>query len=235
MTTTSNRKVRDQSTKSLARILSYSPQIIPDLIKNYKSTDDPYLIERLYAAIYGAVCNINNEKIIKGIAQIVFENVFENGKPYPHILMRDYARGILEFSHNKGFLPKHIDSEDFRPPYKSDWPIENPSNEEIEKIVEDEFSSIKNSVMGFIGDFGKYTMSRVHDWSPTPISESKPDSSFDIHIKFANTLPEDLKRRYIAFIEKELEENKKDSFDLEEFLESIRNWEDGVEEDKEIE
>jgi hypothetical protein len=235
MTTTSNRKVRDQSTKSLARILAHSPEIIHTLIKNFNNVDDPYLIERMYAAIYGAVCNINNKNIIKDVAQIVFENVFANGKPYPHILMRDYARGVLELAYKLGLLPKSINPDDFRPPYKSDWPIENPSEEEIEEIVGGEYSSIKSSVMGFIGDFGKYTMSCVHDWSPTPLSETKPESSFDIHLKFAETLPDNLKRRYIDFINIELKKSRQVHFDLEELLESIRALGENLEEDNEIE
>lgn len=223
MTTTSNRKVRDQSTKSLARILSFSPQLIPDLIKNYNNIDDPYLVERLYAAIYGAVCSIDSVRVIKELAQIVFEYVFENGKPYPHILMRDYARGILEYANSKGILTKEISPAVFRPPYISDWPIENPSIEEIDELVGDKFSSaIKSSVIGVLGDFGKYTMGCVHDWSPTPLSELKPESSYDIHLKFAEALPDDLKDRYISLINQKTDEYRNEHFDLEEFLESFK-------------
>ncbi|MBM6616639.1 NACHT domain-containing protein [Bacillus suaedaesalsae] len=224
MTTTSNRKVRDQSTKSLARILSFSPQLIPNLIKTYNNTDDPYLVERLYAAIYGAVCNIDSGRVIKELAQSVFENVFEHGQPYPHILMRDYARGVLEIAYNKGLLPSEISPELFRPPYNSKWPINDPSKEEINQLIGDEFSSaIKSSVTGFLGDFGKYTMGSIHNWSPTALSEAKPESSYDIHLKFAKTLPDEMKDRYIAHINRKLDATNNEKFNLEEFLASIWN------------
>lgn len=232
MTTTSNRKVRDQSTKSLARILSHSPQLIPVLIKNYNNSDDLYLVERLYAAIYGAVCNIKNKEIISELALIVFENIFENGKPVPHILLRDYARGILERAYYKGLLPNEISTDLFRPPYNSDWPIENPSKEEIDKLAGDKFSAIKSSVIGFMGDFGKYTMGCVHDWSPTSLRESKPESCYDIHLKFAETLPDNISSRYIAFLNKKIGENRKEHFNLEKYLESIKV--EIAEEDKDV-
>ncbi|MGG0176944.1 NACHT domain-containing protein [Gottfriedia acidiceleris] len=233
LTTTTNRRVRDQSTKSLARILSYSPQLVEYLITNYNSCDDPYLVERLYAAIYGAVCAINNEKIIKEIAMCVFANVFENRKPYPHILMRDYARGVLELAFNKGLFLSDINPEVFRPPYSSDWPIENPSKKDIEKLVVNELSSaIKNSVIGYLGDFGKYSMGCVHDWSPTPLAEEKPESSYEIHLKFAKTLPEELKDRYIKHINKQIEKNMNEQFNLKEFLESLKVNENNFEDNK---
>jgi len=235
MTSTSNRKVRDQSTKSLARILSHSPQLIPELIMNYSSLDDLYLVERLYAAIYGAVSNIENENTIRDIGLIVFENVFKGGEPIPHILLRDYARGILELAYSKCLLPTEINPDVFRPPYKSDWPIGNPSKEEIDRIVGDEFSSaIKSSVIGFLGDFGKYTMGCIHDWSPTPLSDSKPESSYDIHLKFAETLSADHKRRYKAHLNNKMYKNKNEHFDLEKFLESIKLASESTEEDAEV-
>ncbi|MDP4552344.1 hypothetical protein Q9251_15820 [Alkalihalobacillus macyae] len=233
ITTTTNRKVRDQATKSLARILSFSPQLIPYMIKNYNNLDDPYLVERLYAAIYGATCNIDSEKIITQIAQIVFENVFEQENPYPHILLRDYARGVMELAFKKRILPSEIKPEVFRPPYNNEWPINNPSKEEISKLSGDEHSSeIKSSVIGFLGDFGKYTMGCVHNWSPTPLSEEKPESSYEIHLKFAKTLPDELKHRYIAIINKKIEETRNEHFNLEKFLDSINEQNYNITEDE---
>lgn len=224
MTTTSNRKVRDQATKSLARILSHSPTLITDLINKYNTCNDPYLVERLYAAVYGAICNTYNNDMIKEVAYCVFENVFKDGMPYPNILIRDYSRGIIEFAHAKGFLTEEIRESVIRPPYKSDWPIENPSMQEIEKLAGDKYSSIKTSVMGYTGDFGKYTMSCVHNWSPTPLSEEKPESSYDLHLKFAEMLPENLKHRYITEINKKTE-NQSTGLNFEGLLKRLQDTE----------
>ena len=52
MTTTSNRLVRQQATKSISKVLFYIPNQIHQLINAYSKTDDTYLVSSLYAAIY---------------------------------------------------------------------------------------------------------------------------------------------------------------------------------------
>ncbi len=222
MTTTSNRKVRDQSTKSLARILSHVPNFTLMLIKKYNNVNDPYLVERLYAAIYGAVCNIESNEAIQEIAEFIFHYMFKEGHPYPHILIRDYARGVLELAYHRGLLKDKITPNAFRPPYNSNWPIVNPSDKEIDELIEGDFCSIKSSVVGYFGDFGNYTMSCVHNWSPTVLSEAEPETSYEAHLKFANTLPDYLKEKYISLLDKKMEDVQKNSFDLHEFLEQIK-------------
>lgn len=184
--TTPNREVRDRSTKSLVRILSRYPSLLTDLLREFHSINDLYLVERLYAVAYGVICNIDDRQIISDIAVLVFELVFKDGKPIPHILLRDYARGILELALQKKLLPDDINADLFRPPYNSEWPIENPTEDEIDAIIGDEEDSeIKSSLMGFPGDFGRYTMGCVHRWSSTPLSESAPETGSNLKKKFA--------------------------------------------------
>ena len=212
-TTCTNQEVRDDATIGLSRIFSYIPDKIPEFIKKYKNANDPYLAERLYASIYGAVLVLKEDKLIKNIADIVYKTVFEDNKPYPHILMRDYARGILEYANHKKLLDKNIDVDTFKPPYKSDWPIENPSQKEINKLEDhNSLSNIKDSVMSSLGDFGKYTMRCVHNWSSIPLTE-KLKTGRDIHIEFANNLSKNLKSKYLNYIsQSQIERNQFQSF-----------------------
>ncbi len=139
--------------------------------------------------------------MITEIARKVYEKVFSAGHPIPHILLRDYARSTLEYVLYRSLLPIHIKPQSFRPPYKSEWPIENPTQAELEKLEGDRFSSdIKSSLMGFPGDFGNYTMGCVHDWSPTPLSEECPETWFELQVRFAHTLGDDLKQRYLNYL-----------------------------------
>ncbi|WP_417536577.1 AVAST type 2 anti-phage system protein Avs2 [Methylophaga sp.] len=197
--TTSNRKVRDQATKSLVRLLSVHPKLLPNLLKQFHSINDLYLVERLYAVAYGVACNIDDNPLISKIAGTVFALVFKDGEPIPHVLLRDYARGVLEYALHLEVLPEGIDPEQFRPPYKSEWPIDNPSKQDIDQIDGDEFSShIKSSLMGFPGDFGNYTMSCIHEWSPTPLSEPAPKTGYDYKKEFAEKFFEgELKDQYL--------------------------------------
>lgn len=200
--TTPNRKVRDRATKSLVRILSSFPHLIVGLLDKFSDVNDTYLIERLYAVGYGVVCNISQLDIIQSIATKTFELVFESGKPMPHILLRDYARGILELALHLEILPNKVKSELFRPPYSSNEELRNPTQEEVDQIIGDKVSSsIEGSLMGFPGDFGNYTMGCVHNWSSTSISSSVIESGLDVKRRFASEfLTGDLQEEYLKRI-----------------------------------
>lgn len=200
--TTSNRKIRDCATMSLVRLFSGRPQIIGGLFSEFCDVNDLYLLERLYAAIYGAVCNINEGTVITDIAKLVFDKLFADGRPIPHILLRDYARGVLERALSKGALPEGVDPKSFRPPYSSAWPLDNPTQEEIDELTSDEdYSNIKSSLMGFPGDFGNYTMSCVHDWSATPIEQDEINNGYELKVRFAEEFLEGgPKEEFLEFI-----------------------------------
>ena len=201
--TTSNRKVRDRSTKALVRMLSCFPSLLPDLLQEFHSVNDLYVVERLYAVAYGVICNTTDPQIVSRIAALVFELVFKDGSPLPHVLLRDYARGVLEYALHKDLLPDDVDTQRFRPPYKSEWPIENPTAEEVDTIVGDEQNKwIVDSVSGPLGDFGTYTMSCIHDWSPTPLTEPMPETSYELKRQFAEThLQGEVLRQFLEEIE----------------------------------
>ena len=224
-TTSSNRKVRDQATKSLVRILSLCPVYLPQLIEQFYDIDDLYLLERLYATAFGVVSNIPDPERITEIAQKLYDKVFRTGQPVPHILLRDYARSTLEYALDHNLLPPDIKPQSFRPPYKSEWPIENPTQAELEKLEGDEYSSdIKSSLMGFPGDFGNYTMGCVHDWSLTPLSEATPETWYELQVHFAQTLRDDLKQRYLDYLN-EINDGDED-MDLAALLNGLEEFDD---------
>ena len=200
--TTSNRKVRDRSTKALVRIMSRFPSLLPGLLRQFHSINDPYVVERLYAVAYGAICNMSDPQFISQIASLVYEFVFKDGRPTPHILLRDYARGVLEYALHRNLLPDGVDVEKFRPPYISAWPIEDPTTEEIDTIVGNESTAwIEMSVMNVFGDFGTYTMSCVHDWSPTPLTKPSPETGYELKRQFAKShLQGEIKARFLGEI-----------------------------------
>lgn len=229
--TTPNRRIRDRSTKSLVRILSSYPKLVKDLLCEFSKLNDTYLTERLYAVAYGVVCNTDNRDVIKEIADVTYKLIFKDNKPIPHILLRDYARGILEYSLHQGLLSSEIIPEQFRPPYKGSPELENPSKKEIEEIVGDEFSSrIKSSLMGFPGDFGNYTMGCVDNWSSTSVSLSKAESGFEIKKRFAaELLNGDVQKEYLGKIEPLKPDNT--SYSPEEFDNRVKAQLDDVQQE----
>jgi len=201
MTSSSNRVVRDQATKSTIRLLSAHSCLVTPLLDKFDNVDDLYVRERLYAIAYGVVTNIDNEQILKEIANSVWKKIFADRKPTPHILLRDYARGVMEYALHKGVLNKDINPALFRPPYQSEWPLDDPSEQGLGSLIGDEHSPIQSSIMGFPGDFGNYMMSCIHDWSPTSIKRQKPQTAHALQIDFAKTLERELRDKLISLLD----------------------------------
>lgn len=208
MTSSSNRKLRDQATKSVIRLLTWKSSLVVGLLDKFHDVDDLYVAERLYAIAYGVIINLQDDKVIPEISNWVWQKQFSNGNPTPHLLLRDYARGVMECAYYKRLLDSVITPESFRPPYSSEWPLEDPTEKEIKDMVGDEFSSsIKSSIMGFPGDFGNYTMGCIHDWSPTSIDKEQPQTAGELQLEFSELLEGELKDRFLKYLEDQMKKD----------------------------
>jgi hypothetical protein len=157
--TSQHRVLRDCSTKALVCLLTDRPTVLTDWINRFHETDDPYVVERVYAVAYGCVVRHQQPEAITPVVQRVYDLVFGDGQPPVQLLTRDYARGVVEYAVAKR-LPFQGDIEKCRPPYSSAWP-KVPSDEEIEQYAPDTKDykneewgqrAIYHSVMS--GDFG---------------------------------------------------------------------------------
>ncbi len=168
MLTTSHRFLRDRATKALVCLYTGRLASMVRLIDRFADVDDPYVVERIYGVAYGVAMRSDDAEAVGGLAATVYRHVFESGSPPPHILLRDYARGVVERALHLGSTIK-LDAALIRPPYKSTWPS-MPSEDDIETLLPDrskgshasmelEWSrnEIGSSVMGF-GDFARYVI-----------------------------------------------------------------------------
>ena len=121
MLTTSNRFLRDRATKALVSLLTDRLDAAAHLIERFYDVDDYYVPERLYAVAYGVVLQSHDAAAVGNLASIVYERVFASGNPPAHILLRDYARGVIERALHLGSVLQ-VEECLIRPPYKSDWP-----------------------------------------------------------------------------------------------------------------
>ena len=215
-TTSSHRKLRDKATKSAIIILSKYPEHLLKLMDQFSDVNDLYVRERLYAIAYGVAVSIEDKSVISKIAEKTYNQIFKEEKPLPHILLRDYARCILEFAYDKNLLSDEINLDSFRPPYKSNWPIENPMDSEIGALDSDEkYSSARHSLMGFPADFGRYTMNCVHYFSPTPLTKKHPEIGRELQREFIDELSKKEKALYHGHSEtyKSMENKQKKEMD----------------------
>jgi hypothetical protein len=172
-----NIKLRDSATQALVCLLENNFSVICDLLVDFRGVNDPYVYERIFAAAYGAVLRSENLNGLNQLADIILKDIFlDKEEVYPNVLVRDYARNIIEFALYKQQFQLE-NPQVIRPPYKSQLPDRFPSNEEIDAYKsEDEKYWGKNKILWSMtteygrgmcqyGDFGRYTFeSALHDW-----------------------------------------------------------------------
>lgn len=130
--TTSHRFLRDRATKAAVNLLDDRLEIATDLVKHFANVDDLYVRERVLAVACGVALRSYSAKEVGGLAEVVHETVFASGIPPAHILLRDYARCVIERAVYLGFQPS-FDPAISNPPYLSIWPL-IPSKEEVEAL-----------------------------------------------------------------------------------------------------
>lgn len=199
--TSTNRELRDKATKGFTNIFLKRPHLIQKILKAFSNCDDPYLTERLYAAILG-ICQLNNQKNeVLEISNFIYADFFKNGTPTSNILIRDYARGIVEASERFTTLPKSKKIK-ISPPYNSSWPQYIPSTKELEKsnpfdISKDQYTN-QERALGRIfhsvlhDDFSRYIIGTnwgTFDWKPIRLND-KEKSEKDLVLEFLITLTE---------------------------------------------
>ena len=198
--TTSNRFLRDKTTKVLVRLLTDRIHLVRRIIDLFIDANDPYILERLYAVAYGCTMRSNDNDAIAELAQAIYHWVFTDGTPPPHILLRDYARGVIELAMHRG-MELDIDPKMIRPPYRSEWPEDIPSEEEIKKygniekdMPQEEWARVHlyHSVMGF-EDFARYiigTNSPRFEWSSRRLNAPHEPSRKEVYEEFIQSLTE---------------------------------------------
>lgn len=175
-----NRKLRDTATKALVQLLHNRMQMMIPLFEKFSTVDDPYIHERLYAVALGCAVRSKSKEHLPSLCQYIYSKVFDvEGEVYPHILLRDYAREVIEYAISIG-ARLDIDVNKIRPPYHSSFEYKTVPDEEIKAIYEG-CSGYKDSpglysmltsmftehtTVGYsYGDFGRYTFqSALSNW-----------------------------------------------------------------------
>lgn len=161
--TSSNRWLRDTTSKAMIEILKNHFEYTEYLLNLFSDVNDPYIIQRLYGIAFGACVKRNSEdkEIFKSLVEFVFKDIFDKDMVYPDILLRDYARLIIErYLVEDPDEEKDYEIEKIKPSYKS-MPI---PDIEDQKYQDKDFKKglffIQHSMqfegIGMYGDFGRY-------------------------------------------------------------------------------
>jgi hypothetical protein len=181
--TSTNRPLRDSATKALIALLENRIDTLLRLLQAFEKVNDPYIYERLWTAAYGCTMRTQDLESLNALANYTYETIFDKEEVYTHILLRDSARGVIERAACLGKIDT-IDLAKVRPPYKSTFPTEYLTNEEIDERYEVELKTadfkpyhrLQNWILhsmtteygrgtGGYGDFGRYTFqSALRNW-----------------------------------------------------------------------
>jgi hypothetical protein len=199
---TSDRSLRDKTTKGLVILLENSPEVLLELNERFISVDDPYITERLYAVNYSVLLRLNNYKhpSLAKLGNLIYKNIFLAKKPIAHILVRDYAKYALDLlTKHKVYIPP--DMTKLNAIQNTKWPKRLLTMKTLEEKFEPKnfnwenatyqdrgVRAIWNSFDG-IADFFRYIVSPViNHWSMTKLDEAPPPSIKELENDFEFTL-----------------------------------------------
>ena len=160
--TSSNRWLRDTTSKAMVEILKQNFSMAERILRKFQAVNDPYVVQRMFGVVWGAcVKNEHTDKaIFQSLANYVYEEIFSAKPVYPDILLRDYARLIVERYMYENPSDNNFKISVIRPPYASD-PI--PQMEDQGYLDKDYgkglwylVHSMRFQESGWYGDFGRY-------------------------------------------------------------------------------
>ena len=200
--TSTNIKLRDNATIALTRLLQNHIHVAVQLLSTFQEVDDPYVLERILASVYGAILSSQSYEAIDEISSFLINQIFAQEEVYPNVLVRNFSRNIIEYANSRN-LVNFSESEMalVRPPYKSAIPKTFPSTENIDneyandyedksipkhRFAQDKIISSMTTEhgrgTGWYGDFGRYTFqSSLYDWEGLSIDKL---SNYAIQIIF---------------------------------------------------
>ena len=217
-----NRFMRDWITKALSRLLADHLDTAASLVERFADVNDPYVLERLIAVVYGSVLRGGLDhlpdaaRVAAQVERFVFRRL---DRLNPDALMLDAARGIIEWAVAQGQLSAEA-LELARPPYGLARPSNPPTWERLEgryphgegTTDQTSYGSIFFSLRSGIADFGRYVVeSGIHHFAKVPLSQalsaSKPprESRFLITRwrKFVKSLSDEQATRATALFKTE--------------------------------
>ena len=171
--TSSNRKLRDETSKAMIVVLKHHLDLVIPLLNKFSNVKEPYVIQRLYGIVLGSIiqsCIANKQDICSSISLFVYKNIFAKDIVYEDILLRDNARLIIEYTYSffKSTFSSEIDLEKVRPPYRSHDIQSNIKAYEVPDYIGalKIKASMKISTEGALyGDFGRYVFeSALYDF-----------------------------------------------------------------------
>lgn len=205
LTTCTDVILRAEATKAITGVLDCAPAIVPALLARFQRVNDPYILQSVTLATYGACLRCGDPLEVKRAAEHVLK-LWPTKERWPvDLLARHALCGIVEIASVRN--PSwHVNLDSVRPPYKSRWVSKALTWAEINRRVSRDnkkrmfgFSRIVSSCTPeylpsgqgmHYGDFGRYVVGSAcsHFHSSSSHAESRASR---------RAFPVDLPHRFI--------------------------------------
>lgn len=218
LTSTTNCFIRDTATKILSKIFYCYPELISRSLIKYKNVNDMYILERIYAAAYGAIVYIRDDSRLLNIYETVYDLQFKNGEPSVNIMIREYAVSIMEYCAAIDITSDAVDLEKCKPPFSSTWNNNIPDPEELD--AQEEIYGLSTSLYE-LGDFQRYVLDCVESWSITPIDSEAFITYSTLQQEFLDKLTDRSKTLYENYLKLKKKKQELHCFSLKLFLNKL--------------
>jgi hypothetical protein len=159
-TAAADRRVKDWATRAATDILIARPKAIPIVLGRLIFCDDDEVRERALLSCYGALIVSRDIKVIRLITTMLQQAFRQEPQSFGNALIRDDIRCISELAREVDSLPKDCDPELTMQPIVSEWPLELPTENEVE-----EWGKLLHFYPSeFLSDFFKYSMNCLRPW-----------------------------------------------------------------------
>ncbi|HWL48529.1 MAG TPA: hypothetical protein VNT92_01500 [Acidimicrobiia bacterium] len=194
-----NRFARDYTTKALASVLIGRPELCGALVDRFAAIDDPYITERLTAAVAGSVMRSPAGEIEARAAQDLLEklivNMIETPGAAPDLLKRDHIASLARLLRRHKQIPPRLLRRAV-PPYESKPPKRPRSAKHLKETYPagehgSGYQALHFSALSDWSDWSRYEVSgRIDKFLPTKLGEpipapEKPDPLDDFKISKA--------------------------------------------------
>ena len=205
-----DRTLRDTSTRAMVAMLQeHQASLITLLTKYFAKCDDPYISERIFAVIYGALSlNPEDKEHFKQIAEYIYKYHFLDEKRMPNALIDDYAKGIIELYLRNYKNDIKVKIKKITPPFKYyQFPKRIPTITTLKKKYEGEdrdYYTIWGSLMYGEGedlaDFGNYTLkATLRPFTNLPLGSTITTTDKERYNKFKESLNEKQKSLFDTY------------------------------------
>lgn len=184
------RQLRDTSTHALVNLLAERKELILPLLTKFYKINDPYVEERLWASVLGALTCCQDSATASKVAEWVYFQIFESKHVPENILVRDYAKGIIRYAQlldseiyvneqllsepfTDGVIPEVMTCDDIKAKYDNDeWDKLKEAEKDEWRAKERILSSMATEHSprtNMYGDFGRYIFqSSIRDFPVDP-------------------------------------------------------------------